>query len=208
MESYKTRISRNLTEKEKTQQQCHKKKRRNLFVLREECFFRLGSVYKPNIMYIQFINTFYKPHGSTNITSKTTILYHISCYVSKTCAYWPNGLASQHYVPCPLAPLKPLTLTVRQSHWPYVLRLSIWWWLSSLSLTCHRSPNGTHKDKGEEAWHYGTAKARKQIIPLQLCYYSKSFEFTLLSTAEASSYWYFIVTMALSHTISEIFNMK
>ena len=35
-------------------------------------------------MYIQFINTFYKPHGSTNITSKTTILYNISYYVYKT----------------------------------------------------------------------------------------------------------------------------
>ena len=59
-------------------------RQRDLFVLRVECFFRLGSVYKPNIMYIPFINTFYKPHGSTNITSKTTILYNISCYVSQT----------------------------------------------------------------------------------------------------------------------------
>ena len=58
---------------------------RNLFVLRVECLFRLGSVYKkPNIMYIQFINTLYKPHGSTNIMSKTPILHNISCYVSKT----------------------------------------------------------------------------------------------------------------------------
>ena len=57
---------------------------RNLFVLRVECFFRLGSVYKPNIMYIQFINTLYKPDGSTNITSKTTMLYNITFYASKT----------------------------------------------------------------------------------------------------------------------------
>jgi len=78
-------------------------------------------------MYIQFINTLYKPHGSTNVTSKTTILYNISCYVCKTCAYWPSGIYEVYsvaalYVPRPLAPLKSLTLAVRQSHWPYVLR--------------------------------------------------------------------------------------
>ena len=55
-------------------------------------------------MYIQFINTFYKPHGSTKITSKTTILYNISYYVYKTCAYWPSGLASRRYVPRPWRP--------------------------------------------------------------------------------------------------------
>jgi len=99
---------------------------RNLFVLRVECFFRLGSVYKPNIMYIQFINTLYKPHGSTNITSMTPILL-ISCYVSKNSPYWPSWLALHRYVsPPPLAPLKPLTLAVHQSHWRYVLHLSIW----------------------------------------------------------------------------------
>ena len=35
-------------------------------------------------MYIQFINTLYKPDGSTNITSKTTMLYNITFYASKT----------------------------------------------------------------------------------------------------------------------------
>jgi len=103
-------------------------RRRDLFVLRVECFFRLGSVYKPNIMYIQFINTLYNHTGrpTSRRRPRYSTTFHVMCI--KYSPYWPSGLASQRYVPRPLAPLKPLTLAVRQSHWLYVtvLHFSIW----------------------------------------------------------------------------------
>ena len=85
--------------------------------------------------------------GFDPVLSRTACLYNISCYVYKQSPYWSSGLASQRYVPRPLAPLKPLTLAVRQSHWLYVtvLHFSIWWWLSSPFPNTYRDGLPTHR---------------------------------------------------------------
>ena len=87
----------------------------------------------PNNKYLLTLFTNHTGRPTSRRRPRYSTTFPVMCI--KQSPYWPSGLASQRYVPRPLAPLKPLTLAVRQSHWPYVLHFSIWWWLSSLSLT-------------------------------------------------------------------------